>query len=58
MSIHLNREQINAWVGALEAVEENASNTDTESTGKYFIDAMARFVRDEPVIVVRLLTAV
>jgi hypothetical protein len=58
MSIHLNEQQTSDWIGAIEAVEEIASNTDTESTSKPFMDTMVRFVRDEPNVVVRLLALV
>lgn len=58
MSIHLNLQQTNDWIGARQAVQENADNTDTESQSKPFMDAMARFVRDEPYLVVRLLTEI
>jgi hypothetical protein len=60
MPMHLNRRQTKDWVGALEAVEQIASNTDTdtESSSKLFLDTMAHFVRDEPQIVVHLLTKV
>lgn len=58
MSIHLNPEETNDWIVALQAVQENADNTDSESSSKPFMDAMARFVRDEPRMVVHLLAPV
>lgn len=58
MSVHLNRHENNEWIAAVEAVQEIASNTDSESGSKPFLNAMARFVRDDPRTVVRLLTLV
>ena len=55
MSVRLNDQQTNDWTEALRSVEEIASNTDSHSTSKPFIDTMARFIRDDPHIVVRLL---
>jgi hypothetical protein len=57
MSIHLNQQDTNDWIEAVDAVQETASNTDNESGSKAFIDTMARFVRDEPGIVVAALNA-
>jgi hypothetical protein len=58
MSIHLNPRQTRDWHQAIEAVEEIAANTDHESGSKGYLDKMARYVRDEPQVVVRLLTLV
>ncbi|MCU1488583.1 MAG: hypothetical protein JWN67_5329 [Actinomycetia bacterium] len=58
MSIRLNDQQTADWVDAVQSVEEIAANTDSHSTSKPFIDTMARFIRDEPHMVVRLLTLV
>lgn len=58
MSIHLDRQQLNDWNEAVEAVDEVAANTDTESSSKAFLDALARHVRMEPRSVVRRLAAV
>jgi hypothetical protein len=56
MSVHLNRQQNNDWNDAVTAVEEIAGNTDNESSSKPYLNAMANFVRDEPEIVVHLLS--
>jgi hypothetical protein len=58
MSIRLNEQQTADWIGAVESVEEIAANTDSQSTSKPFIDTMARFIRDEPHTVLRLLALV
>ena len=58
MSTHLNPQQTHDWHEAIEAVEQIAANTDTESSSKTYLDTMAQYVRDEPQVVVRLLTLV
>ncbi len=58
MSIHVDRQQLKDWNEAVEAVDEVAANTDTESSSKTFLDALARQVRNEPRSVVRLLAVV
>jgi hypothetical protein len=61
MSIHLNPQQTRDWhqaIEAVEAVEEIAVNTEHESGSNGYLDKMARYVRDEPQVVVRLLTLV
>lgn len=58
MSDHLHRQQLDDWTEALEAVEEIAAGTDSASSSKPYLDTMVRFVRDEPRLVVHLLTRV
>ena len=58
MSIHLNDQQTDSWREALCAVQDVAANTDTESGSKTYLDTMARYVRDQPEVVVRLLPLV
>jgi hypothetical protein len=58
MTVDLNRAQTEDWIGAVESVDEIAASTDSHSSSKAYIDPMARFVRDEPQTVVRLLTLV
>lgn len=55
MSIHLNPQQTFDWQQAIDAVEEVAANTDTESHSKTHLTNLAQYVRDEPVSVLRLL---
>lgn len=58
MSTHLNPQQTHDWHQAIEAVEQVAANTDTESSSKAHLDTMAQYVRNEPDVIVRLLTLV
>lgn len=58
MSSHLNLQQNLDWNEAVVAVGSVASSTDSQSGSKYYLDAMARFVREEPEMVLRLLAAV
>jgi hypothetical protein len=58
MSDLLNEQQTNDWVQAVVAVENVAANTDTESSSKSHMDAMAHHVRTEPRTVLRALAIV
>ena len=58
MSDHLHCRHLEDWTEALEAVQEIAAGTDGASSSRPHLDTMVRFVRDEPRLVVHLLTRV